>query len=97
MGLIPSPEAKAAATLGPFLTDFVEGRIDVKPATKEVWSQVVRNLVDHFGADRDLAEVTEADAEDFKMYLVRQKLAPTTVRQAAAIRPHVFQAAKSGS
>lgn len=45
--MIPSPEAKAAATLGPFLTDFVERRIDVNPATKEVWSQVVRNLVDH--------------------------------------------------
>jgi len=94
VGLIPSPEAKPAQALGPFLSDFVERRIDVKPATKEVWSQVVRNLVDHFGADRDLAEVTEADAEDFKMYLVGQKLAPTTVAKRLQFARMFFKAAK---
>ncbi len=94
VGLIPNPEAKPAATLGPFLSDFVERRIDVKPATKEVWSQVVRSLVDHFGADRDLAEVTEADAEDFKMYLVGQKLAPTTVAKRLQFARMFFKAAK---
>lgn len=93
-GLIANPEAKAAATLGPFLTDFVERRIDVKPATKEVWSQVVRNLEDHFGGDRDLADVTEADAEDFKMYLVGQKLAPTTVAKRLQFARMFFKAAK---
>jgi len=94
VGLIPKPEAKAAATLGPFLDDFVERRIDVKPATKEVWSQVVRNLLEHFGADRDLADVTEADAEDFKMFLVGQKLAPTTVHKRLQFARMFFRAAK---
>jgi integrase len=94
VGLIPKPEAKAAATLGPFLTDFTTRRIDVKPATKEVWSQVVRNLLDHFGADRDLAQVTEADAEDFKMFLVGQKLAPTTVSKRLQFARMFFKAAK---
>jgi integrase len=94
VGLIPNPEAKPAATLGPFLTDFTTRRIDVKPATKEVWSQVVRNLLEHFGADRDLAEVTEADAEDFKMFLVAQKLAPTTVSKRLQFARIFFRAAK---
>ncbi len=94
VGLIPNPEAKPAATLGPFLTDFTTRRIDVKPATKEVWSQVVRNLLEHFGADRDLAEVTEADAEDFKMFLVAQKLAPTTVSKRLQFARMFFRAAK---
>ena len=94
VGLIPNPEAKPAATLEPFLADFVERRIDVKPATKEVWSQVVRNLVDHFGADRGLDDVTEADAEDFKMYLVGQKLAPTTVAKRLQFARMFFKAAK---
>lgn len=86
--------AKPAATLGPFLTDFTTRRIDVKPATKEVWSQVVRNLVDYFGADRDLADVSEADAEDFKMFLVAQKLAPTTVSKRLQFARMFFKAAK---
>lgn len=94
VGLIPNPEAKPVATLGPFLTDFTTRRIDVKPATKEVWSQVVRNLLEHFGADRDLAEVTEADAEDFKMFLVAQKLAPTTVSKRLQFARMFFRAAK---
>ena len=94
VGLIPDPEAKPTATLGPFLTDFTTRRIDVKPATKEVWSQVVRNLSEHFGADRDLAEVTEADAEDFKMFLVAQKLAPTTVSKRLQFARMFFRAAK---
>lgn len=94
VGLIPNPEAKPAATLGPFLADFTTRRIDVKPATKEVWSQVVRNLLDHFGADRDLANITEADAEDFKMFLVGQKLAPTTVSKRLQFARMFFRAAK---
>ena len=94
VGLIPDPEAKPAATLGPFLTDFTTRRIDVKPATKEVWSQVVRNLLEHFGDDRDMAEVTEADAEDFKMFLVAQKLAPTTVSKRLQFARMFFRAAK---
>ena len=66
-------------TLGPFLADYLKRRIDVKPATKEVWQQVVRNLNDHFGGDRELPTITEGDAEDFKMHLVGEGLAPTTV------------------
>jgi integrase len=81
VGLIPEPNAKPATALGAFLTDFTERRIDVKPATKEVWSQVARNLTDHFGADRDLATITEGDAEDFKMYLIGERLASTTVHK----------------
>ena len=94
VGLIANPEAKPALALGSFLTDFITRRIDVKPATKEVWSQVVRNLLEHFGADRVLAEVTEADAEDFKMFLVAQKLAPTTVAKRLQFARMFFRAAK---
>jgi hypothetical protein len=95
VGLIPKPAGKAGVALGPFLTDYVERRIDVKLATKEVWSQVVRNLLDHFGADRDLAEVTEADAEDFKMFLVGQQVAPTTVHRRLQFARRFFHAARA--
>ncbi len=94
VGLIPDPDAKPTATLGPFLDDFTTRRIDVKPATKEVWSQVVRNLKEHFGADRDLAGITEGDAEDFKLYLVGQKLASTTVHKRLQFARMFFRAAK---
>ena len=37
VGLIPEPERKAAMTLGPFMDGYIAGRVDVKPATKEIW------------------------------------------------------------
>jgi len=49
VGLIPGREKQATAALGPFLAEYVERRSDVKPATKEVWKQVVPNLKDYFG------------------------------------------------
>jgi len=44
-----------------------------------VWRQPARNLVEHFGAKRDIATISEADALDFRQYLVNLKLAPATV------------------
>ncbi len=94
VGLIANPEPTPAATLAIFLKDFTTRRIDVKPATKEVWSQVVRNLTNHFGADRDVASITEADAEDFKMFLIAAKLAPTTISKRLQFARMFFRAAK---
>lgn len=94
VGLIPKPKPRPVTMLGPFLTDFTARRIDVKPATKEVWSQVTRNLLDHFGLNRDLTSITEADAEDFKLFLVGQKLAPTTVHKRLQFARMFFRAAK---
>jgi integrase len=94
VGLIPNPEAEPTATLSAFLKNFTTRRIDVKQSTKEVWSQVVRNLLEHFGADRGLASITEADAEDFKMFLVASKLARTTVSKRLQFARMFFRAAK---
>jgi hypothetical protein len=47
VGLIPNPEVKPAATLvGPFLTAYVEGRADLKSATKVVRGVVIRDLTE---------------------------------------------------
>jgi integrase len=67
--------------IGEFLDEYLRKRVDVKPATKEIWGHTVRNLKDFFGTKRDLTSITEGDAEDFKMYLINQKLAPTTIHK----------------
>ena len=83
-----------SARLGAFLANYIGGRSDVKPATREVWSQVVRNLLGHFGDDRALPTVTEGDAEDFKMFLIAQGLAPVTVHKRLQFARMFFRAAK---
>lgn len=91
VGLIPKSEAKTAATLGPFLAEYLAKRIDVKGATKEIWGHTIRNLCDFLGEDRDLATVTEGDAEDFKLYLIGKKLAPTTISKRLSFARQFFR------
>lgn len=68
-------------SLGVFLEDFVARRVDVKPATKEVWRQVILNLTNHFGRQRRLATITEGDADDFRLFLIEEGLASTTIHK----------------
>jgi integrase len=50
-------------------------------------------LVDCFGKTRDLASIDEGAAEDFKMYLVAQRLASTTVHKRLQFARGFFRAA----
>ena len=76
VGMIPKRES---ATLGNFLQEYIDSRIDAKPASKVVWKHTQRNLIDFFGADRKVRDVTTADADGFRMYLIGEKLAATTI------------------
>ena len=84
---------RLSVTVGSFLAEYVAGRIDVKPATKEVWSQVQRNLLGYFGADRPLRGITAGDAEGFRLYLVGEKLASTTVHKRLQFARQFFRMA----
>ena len=81
VGLIAKPEARAAATLGPFLKAYLDGRVDLKPATKIVRGQVIRDLKEFFGELRDVETITPGNADDFKQWLIGRKLAPTTIHK----------------
>ncbi len=77
-GLIPKRER---ATLGAFIAKYIDHRQDVKPASKTVWRQGERGLVEYFGADQPVQQVSTGDAEDYKQALIGQGLAPYTVRK----------------
>ena len=77
VGLIPERER---ATLEEFLQEYIDSRVDAKPASKVVWRHVKRNLTCFLGADRNVRSITVANAEAFRLYLItEQKLADTTV------------------
>lgn len=85
VGLVELAEQQQATTLEGFLNEYLAFRTDPKPATKEVWGHTVRNLLEFFGTQRELASITEADAEGFKLHLLRlvgrhnKPLSPVTV------------------
>ena len=92
VGLIPKPEQKAAATLGPFVTAYLDGRADLKPATKVVQGQVVRDLAGFFGESRDVRSILPGHADDFKQWLIGRGLAPTTVHKRLQVSRSFFRA-----
>ena len=77
-GLIEPPEKEA---LGDFISRYIELRHDVKPNTKKVWRQTWRHLVDFFGSDRALGELTKGDAKEWRLYLIGRGMAEATVRK----------------
>jgi integrase len=81
VGLIPDPEARPTATLGEFLKTYMDSRADLKPATKVVRGQVVRDLNEFFGESCDVRGISPGQADDFKQWLVGRKLAPTTIHK----------------
>jgi integrase len=83
-GLIPRRKKKVpvpSTTLGDFLAGYLIRRIDVKPATQEVWRTNIRSLKIHFGETCELSAINEGDAEDYKLYLIGRGLASTTIHK----------------
>jgi integrase len=94
VGLIPGRKKKGQANLGSFLDGYMKRRTDVKPATREVWRQVMLNLKNFFGVDRAVESITEGDAEDFKLFLIGEDLASTTVHKRLQFTRMFFRDAK---
>ena len=92
VGLIPNPESKPPATLGTLLTSCIASRADLKPATKIVRNLVARDLNEYFGEVRDVKTITPSNADDFKQWLVGQKMAPTTIHKRLQVARSFFHA-----
>ena len=87
-------------TLGEFLAAFLANRTDVKPATQIVWGHTKRNLIDYFGADKPLRDITPGDADDYRTWLMEhadgdetKRLSPATVDRRCGIAKQFFRAA----
>ncbi len=91
VGLVEAPKRTA---LGPFLRTYPLARTDVKPATLEVWQQPCRNLIEFFGDDKPLRNITAGDCEQFKARLLTQKLAPATLAKRLAFARTFFHTAR---
>jgi hypothetical protein len=69
------PTRRLTSGLGPFLEGFVKLRSDVKLATATFYGHTKRNLLEFFKADRPLRDITEGDAEEFRLWLLSPKKA----------------------
>jgi site-specific recombinase XerD len=68
-----SAEAKTPATLAIFVDSYIAKREKSQaPRTILNWRQARESLVAYFGADKPLADVTVADAEDWRRWLATE-------------------------
>ena len=85
---------RETATVTEFMQDFIDSRLDVKPATKTVWRQVKRNMEGFLGGDRVLRSITCKDAEDFRMHLIARGLRDTTIHKRLTFARQFFKVMK---
>ena len=83
--------ACSTATLETFLSEYTELRTDVKEATQTVYGHTIRNLKDFFGGDTRLMDITEADADEWRLYLIEEGLSENTIRRRCGIAKQFFR------
>lgn len=65
VGLAAPREPVKVLTVGALVAEYTTVRADVKPGTTINYNQAGKKLVEFFGAEKSVADVTEADAEGF--------------------------------
>ena len=89
-----NPEASAGGmTLTRLLDDYMQSRVDVKKNTQLVFGRARKHLLAHFGTDKVLSEISEGDADAWRLYLVKQELAENTIRRTCGVARQFFRAA----
>ncbi|MFO0881140.1 MAG: tyrosine-type recombinase/integrase [Gemmataceae bacterium] len=76
-GLIPP---RASSTLGPFLDDYLSTRTDIKPNTRRNLIACKDRLLDYFGNDKPLRDITQGDADRWLLWLKERYASATTGR-----------------
>ena len=79
------------ATMKAFLDDYMSTRIDVKPDTQMAWGHTHRNLVEFFGSEKPLRDITAGDAEEWRLWLIAQpSLSEYTIAKRCAFAKQFF-------
>jgi integrase len=76
-----------------FLDAYIEERSDVKPGTSITYKWVRLNLTDFFGDDKPLREITPGEADQWRLYLVKQGMADDTIRRRCGTAKQFFRVA----
>jgi integrase len=85
VGLTVPRKTDQKQTLGTWLETYISGRTDAKPRTIINLRQAKTRLVEHFGEDKPLADITPGDADEWVVWLKSEYATSTsgrTVRRA---------------
>jgi hypothetical protein len=89
----PADAAASGMTLGCLLDEYTQSRVDVKPGTQLTYGRTCQYLLGYFPADKRLSEINEGDADAWRLHLLGQGLAISTVNRACGMARQFFRAA----
>ncbi len=92
-GLVQARANQTGAAIGPFIDAYIQRRTDLKPGTHINLDRARRELRAHFGPGRNMATVTPADADAFRLALLEKGLGENTVRRMCGRARQYFRAA----
>jgi len=72
-------ERRGVARLGPFLRSILDEREDLKPNTRRNWLSAINHLIEFFGNDANLLDVTPGEADRFRQWMFNKGLGESTV------------------
>ena len=75
VGLVPKRER---ATLGAFLRSILDERKDLKPNTRRNWQSTIGHLIEFFGDEANLRDISPGEADRFRQWMVNQGLSEST-------------------
>jgi integrase len=95
LNLIDDTGRRGSRNLGAFLDEYISGRTDLKPGSLQNVKVARRWLEKYFGTGRDMASITAADADAYRIWLgTTGKQAENTVRRLCSRARQFFRAAK---
>ena len=92
MQLFKRRAKRGATTLASFIDGYHANRTDWAPNSLKNHKQCREWLVSYFGCDKDVRDITEADADNFRQFLVSKHLAEDWVRRLCGFARQYFSA-----
>ncbi len=86
--------SRECSTLGAFINAYIGSREDASENTIRNFNNSRQKLVDHFGADKPLHDISTGDADDWRQRLVNQKYSDATISKAVKHAKHFLLMAK---
>lgn len=85
---------RASAVLQTYIDQYVESRTDLKPRTVIKFNATKDYLIEFFGPTKLLRDISQGDADQFRLKLKHKGLAENTIRKHLQITKQFFNAAK---
>lgn len=85
--------AQEATTLGPFLDGYIESRHDLKQSTVIQLEFVRDHLLEFFGREKNIHDITPGDADAWRLFLRKKGMVENTIRRRIGRARQFFKAA----